>query len=91
MGAWFSLPKGGMCKAGTPVTPSPGTPGPPGCSWRIVDVVKTVKLSCVVADRGMKGACLADKLSPPWAAAKKVFRGVFASEDPAKGGCPAWK
>jgi hypothetical protein len=90
LGAWFSLPKSGMCAPGRSVSPSPVTPGPPGCSWRVVEVVKTVRLSCVVNDRGMKDACLTDKLKAPWSASKEVFAGVFASEDPAKGGCPAW-
>lgn len=80
-GTWYSLPAGGRCV-------SPEQRIGVDCSWRMEQRVKTVELSCLFDDQHefLKG-CAAAKA--PYKGITEAFLRVFASDDPALGGCPA--
>ena len=79
VGEWFSLPLGGKCPAGK-------APDGKACTWS-PKRVKTLDAQCMLK-HGYIDACKKDGRAP-FAAAKKIFLEAFASDDPAKGGCPA--
>ena len=79
VGEWFSLPEGGKCAAGT-------RPDGKACTWG-ARRVKTIDAQCMLK-HGYVAACGKDGRAP-FAAAKTIFLDAFASDDPAKGGCPA--
>lgn len=80
-GMWFSLPVGGQCKEGA-------RPGDGTCTWRISRRVKTIEGKCLFERNGFKQACVNERRSP-FPTATQLFKKAFASEDAAKGGCPA--
>ena len=79
VGEWFSLPLGGKCAAGA-------SPDGKACTWS-EKRIKTIDAQCMLK-HGYIPACKTDGRAP-FAAAKKIFLAAFASDDPAKGGCPA--
>jgi hypothetical protein len=87
-GSWLSHTAGGKCADGVHVAPGV-------CSWRPVERVKTIDLSCLQKD--MEGACRADITAAHgvpipfqrwiWNESLPIFLKAF--EDVAAGGCPA--
>ena len=80
-GNWFSLPKGGECKAGQQVSDG-------SCTWRILKREKTVSIDCLVLNHSFTDTCKVDG-GAPFSRAERVFAAVFESDDLSKGGCPA--
>ena len=71
------------------------------CSWRPIKKLKTIDLKCLTSTLGMVHTCQADLASAhaqgvqPFPFTKwiynrslPIFEGAFASDEPAKGGCP---
>jgi len=90
-GSWFSHTKAGRCPDGQAVASGV-------CSWRPLERVKTINLKCLAEEAGMRKACQADLVKAGglpfpfskwiWNESLPIFEAAFASDDPAKGGCP---
>jgi len=78
-GAWYSFIDTALCKDNTaPI-------GDDGCAYTDYKVVKIIEASCLL-DRGMDKVCDYADLSP----AAKIMVLAMESDDPDKGGCPAY-
>ena len=79
VGSWFSLSAAGECL-------DEQEPDGKSCSWKAVEKVKTVDVKCP-AFAHMFETCEAES-SLPLTASAKVLTQIFASDEPANGGCP---
>ena len=79
VGSWFSLSAAGECSAGQ-------EPDGKVCSWKAVKKVKTVDVKCP-AFAHLFTTCEAES-SLPLTASAQVLIQIFASDEPANGGCP---
>ena len=62
--------------------------GARGCGFAEPVAMKTVRASCLFLDRGLLEACREDFGHAPFATSRRIFQAAFASDDPARGGCP---
>ena len=80
VGTWWSLSSGGQCTGNAVPSGSPD-----GCTWRIVERVKTIDGTCLFKDLAYKQQCMADHL-PPWTSATATFSKAFSANN-SGGGC----
>lgn len=82
VGSQYSFPEEGRCSPGK--EPTPGGE----CVWGSVKPIRTVTAKCLMEDRGLMDVCSREFGHAPFSESAKIFDDAFASEDPAKGGCP---
>lgn len=83
VGSWYSLPADGECQSPDEPLSLEGK-----CTWRIKQRVKTIDGKCLLHQQGMLASCF-HEARLPMAKTRAIFNAAFASDDTAKGGCPA--
>lgn len=82
VGSQYSFPAGAKCPPG--VGPGAAT----GCAWGSAVPVRTIRASCLMRDRALVETCKGEIGQAPFSHAAAVWSRAFASDDPARGGCP---
>jgi len=82
VGSQFSFPTEARCPPG--VTPGASS----GCAWGDAVHVRTVRAACLLNERGLMAACAREVGHAPFSEAARIWAAAFASDDPARGGCP---